>query len=140
MENKDTNVEYIVADYSTHEFTSSFDLVISSLSIHHLTDDSKRQLFSTIHQVLSHGGVFVNADQVKANTSNIDAYYLKRWLESIKQSGLGQEEIDASIERRKLDINAKLEDQISWLEQACFVDVDCMYKNLDFAVFFGRKA
>jgi tRNA (cmo5U34)-methyltransferase len=134
------NVQYVVGDYSNHVFTESYDFVISSLSIHHLTHAAKRQLFATICQVLLKGGVFVNADQVQGNTTDTDAYYRKRWLEYINQSGLSQEVIDASIVRRQVDINAKLGDQVRWLEQAGFAEVDCMYKNLDFAVFFARKA
>ncbi|WP_341180260.1 hypothetical protein [Paenibacillus sp. FSL K6-1230] len=52
---------------------------------------------------------------------------------------LPKKAVDASVERRTLDINAKLDDQINWMEQAGFQDVDCMYKYFDFAVFFGRK-
>ncbi|ETT52523.1 hypothetical protein C170_07890 [Paenibacillus sp. FSL H7-689] len=34
-----------------------------------------------------------------------------------------------------MDINATLEDQLVWLEEAGFRVADCMYKYLDFAVF-----
>lgn len=133
------NVRYIVADYASHAFQETYDAVVSSLSIHHLTHPDKRQLFAAVHGMLREGGVFVNADQVAGNTPASDAYYRKRWLESIGASGLAQEAIDASIERRKVDINAKLDDQIHWLKEAGFREVDCMYKYLDFAVFYGRK-
>lgn len=49
------------------------------------------------------------------------------------------EEIDAAIERRNMDLDAPLTDQLRWMEEAGFRDMDCMYKYLDFAVFFGRK-
>lgn len=133
------NIQYVVGDYSDITFSQSYDIVISSLSIHHLTHTAKRQLFSTIHQLLNDGGIFVNADQVAGNTHQNDELFRRRWLERINESGLTKAAIDASIERRKLDINAKLVDQIQWMEQAGFQDVDCMYKHLDFAVFFGRK-
>lgn len=133
------NIQYVVGDYSDITFSQSYDIVISSLSIHHLTHTAKRQLFSTIHQLLNDGGIFVNADQVAGNTPQNDELFRRRWLERINESGLSKAAIDASIERRKLDINAKLVDQILWMEQAGFQDVDCMYKHLDFAVFFGRK-
>jgi tRNA (cmo5U34)-methyltransferase len=133
------HVEYVVADYSSCTFVEPFDIIVSSLSIHHLTHPAKRQLFSTIYRLLNEGGTFVNADQVQGHTPGMDAYYRKRWLEAIGQSGLSQEAIDASIERRQVDINAKLGDQLLWLEQAGFAEVDCMYKYLDFAVFYGKK-
>lgn len=133
------NIQYILEDYSNFGFSESYDIVVSSLSIHHLTHPAKKLLFKNIYQSLHKGGIFVNADQVAGNTPQSDLYYRRRWLESIHESGLPKEAIEASIERRKLDINAKLNDQISWMEQSGFIDVDCMYKYLDFAVFFGRK-
>ncbi|WP_025679767.1 class I SAM-dependent methyltransferase [Paenibacillus massiliensis] len=133
------NIHYVVGDYSNLTFSQSYDIVISSLSIHHLTHTAKRQLFSTVYQLLNDGGIFVNADQVAGNSSQTDDFFKRRWLEHINESGLTQEAIDASVERRKLDINAKLDDQINWMEQAGFQAVDCMYKYFDFAVFFGRK-
>lgn len=132
-------VEYVTADYSNHVFKESYDIVISSLSIHHLTHSAKRQLFRSVYGLLTEGGVFVNADQVEGHTPDTDAYYRKRWLEAIHQSGLSQQAINASIERRKVDINAKLGDQLLWLEQAGFAEMDCMYKYLDFAVFYARR-
>nr|WP_223070516.1 class I SAM-dependent methyltransferase [Paenibacillus caui] len=133
------NVQYIACDYTNYTFSESFDIVISSLSIHHLTHPAKKQLFKAIYQLLQDGGIFVNADQVAGHTAQADEYYRRRWLESINQSGLSREAIEASIERRKLDINATAADQISSMEQAGFHEVDCMYKYFDFAVFFGKK-
>lgn len=134
------NVRYIVGDYTTYHFSESYDAVISSLSIHHLPHPAKRRLFATVHRLLREGGVFVNADQVAGSTPANDDYYMRRWVDHIQKSGLSQEAIDAAKERRKLDINATLNDQIKWLRQAGFADADCMFKYLDFAVFFGRKS
>ena len=132
-------VRYVIGDYTHMEFPQSYDVVISSLSIHHLTHEAKKQLFSNVHKILKDGGIFVNADQIRGNTSETDRYFRRRWLEYIQSSGLTREEIEASIERRKVDINATLADQIRWMEEAGFQEADCMYKYMDFGVFFGRK-
>jgi tRNA (cmo5U34)-methyltransferase len=133
------HMQYIAADYTRHSFAETYDAVVSSLSIHHLSHDEKCKLFAAVYGILREGGIFVNADQVQGNTPAADAYYRKRWLEAIRQSGLSEEAIQASIERRKLDVNAKLADQLQWLEEAGFADADCVYKHMDFAVFYGRK-
>lgn len=136
----DPNAEFIVADYSGYAFApGSYDIVVSSLSIHHLTHSSKRELFKKLYEALAPGGAFVNADQVAGTTPAADAYYRKRWLAEIAASGLPQSAIDASVERRGVDINAKLGDQIAWMAEAGFPDAECMYKYLDFAVFYGSK-
>ncbi|PAF31394.1 class I SAM-dependent methyltransferase [Paenibacillus sp. 7516] len=132
-------VQYVVGDYTKHAFTSSYDMIISSLSIHHLTHVDKKNVFGTVYKMLEPGGLFINADQVQGRTPETDAYYRERWLDAIHKSGLSDEAISASIERRKVDINAKLDDQLLWLEEAGFSVVDCMYKYLDFAVFYAQK-
>lgn len=132
-------VQYVVGDYTKHAFTSSYDMIISSLSIHHLTHADKKNVFGTVYKMLEPGGLFINADQVQGKTPETDAYYRERWLDAIHRSGLSDEAISASIERRKVDINAKLDDQLLWLEEAGFSVVDCMYKYLDFAVFYAQK-
>jgi len=132
-------VRYVTGDYALMDFPQTYDVVISSLSIHHLTHEAKKQLFVNVHRILKDGGIFVNADQIKGNTPETDRYFRRRWLEYIHASGLTQAEIEASIERRKVDINATLADQIRWMEEAGFKEVDCMYKYMDFGVFFGRK-
>lgn len=132
-------VQYVVGDYTKHAFTSSYDMIISSLSIHHLTHADKKNVFGTVYKMLEPGGLFINADQVQGRTPETDAYYRERWLDAIHRSGLSDEAISASIERRKVDINAKLDDQLLWLEEAGFSVADCMYKYLDFAVFYAQK-
>jgi len=132
-------VRYIVADYTAYEFTDTYDVIVSSLSIHHLSHEDKRKLFAVLHRILRDGGIFVNADQTRGTTPETDAYYKRRWLAAVQASGLPQHLIDASVERRKHDINASVDEQIRWMREAGFRDVDCMYKYFEFAVFCGRK-
>ncbi len=134
-----SNVRFIVADYAEYDFAEPYCFAISSLSIHHLPHPDKRRLFRKIHHLLKPGGAFVNADQTKGNTAWTDACFMDRWLADVRSSGLPEEALQASIERRKMDINATLQEQLAWMKQAGFADVDCMYKNMGFAVFYGRK-
>lgn len=40
-----SNVKYIVADYSKYSFVEKYDMVVSALSIHHLEDEEKQKLY-----------------------------------------------------------------------------------------------
>ncbi len=133
-------IDYLIADYTEMELDGGYDFVVSSLSIHHLPHPLKQRLFGKVHSWLRDGGAFVNADQAAGHTAAADAYYRKRWLESVHASGLAASSIEASLRRRALDINATVADQLSWMEQAGFTDVDCLYKSFDFTVFYGQKA
>lgn len=37
-----SNVKYILNDYTTYDFDGEFDIIVSALSIHHLTETEKR--------------------------------------------------------------------------------------------------
>ena len=133
------NVNYVLDDYTSHKFESKFDMIVSSLSIHHLTDKEKESLYHQAYSLLNKGGVFVNADQVLGHTPYLDTLYKNDWKQKIESSGLSQEEINSAHERTKLDKMSTLADQLNWLKESGFKDVDCIYKYFNFVVLFGRK-
>ncbi len=55
---------------------TDFDGCVSSLAIHHLTDESKQQLFTCIGQNLKSGGCFWNADPILQESEQLQAPYL----------------------------------------------------------------
>lgn len=134
-----SKVTYIIDDYTKYKFEQKYDIVISSLSIHHLSDEEKRQLYGNIYTILNKDGVFVNADQVLGGTPYIESLYKNDWKYKVENSGLSQEEIHSAYERTKLDKMSLLDDQLNWLKDLGFKDVDCVYKYFNFVVLFGRK-
>ena len=132
--------EYILGDYRTLNLSQKFDLVISSLSIHHLEDDEKQKLFKEIYLLINNGGLFINIDQIRGETKEVRDLYWNHWLEQVNQSGASQEQINDSIERRlTYDKDSLLMDQLNWLKEAGFKDIDCVYKNYFVGVFMGCK-
>ncbi|MBI5016082.1 MAG: class I SAM-dependent methyltransferase [Deltaproteobacteria bacterium] len=132
-------VEFLSLDYAHEDLPGGFDLIASALSIHHLTDEAKRILFVKACRALTPGGTFVNADQVKGPSEAIERRYREHWLRNVRESGIGQEEFEAALERTTYDRMADLESQLRWLREAGFRDVDCTYKNFSFAVYSGRR-
>ncbi|MCQ1534874.1 class I SAM-dependent methyltransferase [Methanosarcina sp. KYL-1] len=134
-----SNVKYIAADYSKYDFVEKYDLVVSAVSIHHLEDEEKKELYSKSYSILKENGVFINADQVHGETPFIENLNKTTWRQRIESSGLSEEEILAGYERVKLDKDSSLAQQLDWLKEAGFCDVSCIYKYYQFAVMFGRK-
>jgi tRNA (cmo5U34)-methyltransferase len=131
---------YTVGDYRSLQTAERFDLVISSLSIHHLTDPDKRDLFGRIHELLNERGAFINVDQIKGDAPYLEELYWSQWLNKERSNGATEEEIAASIERRKIyDKEATLTEQVRWLKEAGFSIVDCVYKNYFIGVFLAIK-
>ena len=133
------NFKYITADYTTHNFNNTFDIVVSSLSIHHLEDINKKKLYKTIYNTLNTEGIFLNADQVIGSTPNIDKIYQRNWMEKIDENKFTGPEKDTAIERMKFDKPATLDDNLKWLRDCGFEDVDVYYKYYNFCIFYAKK-
>lgn len=132
--------EFVIEDYRSLQAAEDFDLVISSLSIHHLTDEEKRKLCHQVYAALKEGGAFVNIDQIKGETTRLQDLYWKLWLQHTRANGAPEEQIQESIERRTTyDRDALLADQLGWLREAGFVNVDCVYRHTFVGLFFGMK-
>ena len=103
-----------------------FDAVISSFVIHHLTHERKRSLYGEIYDILNSGGIFCNLEHVASV--------------SLKQHLHFFEAIDYSIETEdKSDKLLSVEEQLKWLREIGFVDVDCYWKWLELALLVGYK-
>lgn len=133
-------IRYLVEDYRSYQDENKYDLIISSLSIHHLENAEKKALFAKVYELLNEEAVFINVDQVKGPTQNIQGLYWHDWLRKVREKGAPEEQIQASIQRRQeFDKDALLSDQLRWLSEAGFTDVDCVYKNYFIGVFFASK-
>jgi tRNA (cmo5U34)-methyltransferase len=131
---------YVIGDYRTIEFLNDFDLVISSLSIHHLEDEEKKDLFHKIHGLLRKKGIFINIDQIKGETQSLQELYWNHWLNQVRNEGASEEQIQESILRRTTyDRDASLFDQLQWLKDAGFNQTDCVYKNFFIGVFLATR-
>jgi tRNA (cmo5U34)-methyltransferase len=131
---------YIHGDFSRGLPPGPWDAVVSSLAIHHLDDAAKQALTRRVHEALAPGGVFVNADQVAGPTARLQARY-EEWHEHASRAlGATDEEWGAARERMTHDRCSPVEDQLRWMREAGFVDVDCLVKDHNFAVLAGRRA
>lgn len=131
--------EFRVMDFARKELPAGYDLVASALSIHHLTDGDKRELFEKAHGVLVPGGIFVNLDQVLGETPEEEASYEEWWLRGAREAGASEEDLAGAFRRMRADKNATLADQLRWLGAAGFEGVGCARRDHRFAVYGGRK-
>lgn len=113
----------------------NLDAVVSALAIHHLDDGEKRNLYGRIHGALRPSGVFFNAEQVRGPTPDIDAANNAAWLAAVHDLGVGEVELTQALERMKADRPATLDDQLGWLRDVGFKNVQCAYESGMFAVF-----
>lgn len=100
------------------------DVVVSALAIHHLEDDRKRTLFREIHELLVSGGVFANLDLVSSPTVDLHERFRR---------AIGRVQDDSS------DRLAGLCEQMDWLRDAGFINVDCRFKWMEMALIVAER-
>jgi tRNA (cmo5U34)-methyltransferase len=126
-------------DYATTLPEGPFDLVISALSIHHLEHEGKRRLFRRIYDALRPGGAFVHADEALAATPWLEERAQRAWQDAARRRGSTEDELRAAVGRMSHDIPAPLEDQLAWMREAGFRDVDCAYRYYMYVVYAGCR-
>lgn len=142
------NAEFVLADFSDWIPPVRYDAVVSSLALHHLPDDgAKRAFFSKVHESLSPGGCFLNADVVLSGDPQLQSMYLRKWRSFMIGRDAGHDPVSAeeadekwfpSYERE--DRPAVLSDQLDWLGTCGFAVTDVIWKHYNFAVYGGKKA
>ena len=135
----ESNLSFEVRDYADGSLGGPWDLVVSALSIHHLDDGAKRSLFARVFDALRPTGLFVNAEQVLGPTPAAEARYRRLWDEQVLGSGVDRSEYERAVERMLHDRCATLGDQLEWMREAGFTEVDCAFKQWRFAVYFGTR-
>jgi tRNA (cmo5U34)-methyltransferase len=134
-------VSYVLSDFSIFVFDGRYDVIVSSLALHHLaTDDEKRRLYRRIYESLNAGGVFYNGDVVLASNEFLQTVYMGKWVEFMRRK-VSEEEIEDKWIRKYQaeDRPAGLIDQMAWMADIGFADVDVIWKYYNFAVYGGVR-
>ncbi len=133
------NFTYIEDNYLTMDLKENYDIIISSLSIHHLNDKEKYTLYRKIYQHLNNQGVFINADEVIAPTDTLEKLYVEKETTHLLKQDLTNDEKEEILYRRTLDTPSTLKDNLTWLDDIGYENVDVIYKYYRYFVLYGQK-
>lgn len=139
-------------DWRKPEF--KINAAVSSMAIHHLTGPQKQELFVDVHRMLMPDGVFIIADIVESPSDmgkqlaaeTLDEVVRERSLEldgNTAAFDFFREEgwnIFRYLDPEDIDKPSPLFDQLKWLDQTGFVNVDVHWMLAGHAIFSARKA
>ena len=139
--NHTPNIRYIQADFkSLHLAPGSYDLVMSSIAIHHIEDAEKIKLYKEVFQALSPGGIFIFADQTRGITDEIYKKNISCWKEEAMKLGSTLENWDMWMAHQDAhDFHTPVNWHFQELEKSGFRETDLLWKYLMWAVVWARK-
>lgn len=107
----------------------SFDLVVSSISLHHVED--KAGLYRRIRSFLRLGGRFCFADQIRGEPESNHRLNWENWLEFCRERGnCTPDEIESLLQHATAhDHYTTLTDHSALLAKAGFSEIDCVWRN-----------
>ena len=144
------DINYVVGDYralSADEpsvgvlggtLGGPFDIVISGLSIHHLSFIEKQMLTSTVFDLLAPAGEFLNADLVKCESEEQEQEIQTR-LRAFLRLNLNEEQMQRFEDSQRIDIPITLSEHLAHMRVAGFRIADCLYRYWIYGVFYGQK-
>lgn len=134
-------VNYVVSDLRYYTFDTKYDVVVSSLAIHHLpTNEDKYNFYRRVYENLNPGGVFYNADVVLASNDFLQAVCMNEWRQFMTRNISAEEVENKWIPTyQQEDHPAKLTDQLAWLKDIGYADTDVIWRYFNFAVYGGIR-
>ena len=120
---------------------SRFDLVVAGLSLHHLEGEEKARLFEKIHRWLEKGGCFICTDLFVEKTDEpLHSEVLQTWRKAAFDKGTTKEEWDWIMDHYdQYDRPSGYDNQIRWLKDAGFEEVEFPWRDSAWATFLVRK-
>ncbi len=136
-----TDINYVEGDFYTYIFKNKYDLVISSLALHHLvTNEDKKNFYKAIYDALDEGGAFYNLDIVLASSEQVQEIYINKWKEFMYNS-CSEEDVNQIWLRKYKEEDSPAEQikHLKWLEDLGYQEVDVIVKYYNYSVYGGRK-
>lgn len=149
-------VTYIKSNLSDPEWTSEldkpFDAIVSAIAIHNVRIHGRiPSIYREILKLLKNGGCFLNSELVAPSGSEVNKFY-QRWRlitlqKKIKEEKGPEKSLDELEKEQQKELAIPfhnqegwrpsfptLEEQLLWLRQAGFNEVDCFWKEMGQAI------
>ena len=135
------NIKYYCNDFRKLDGEiPACDLILSTISIHHIRDSEKKNLFKDLYNKLTVNGVLCYSDQFSSFHDEIYNKNIAVWEKESKAKGASDEEWEMWMRHQDdHDYHAPLGAQIGWLKDAGFKNAECVWRHLLWSVLIADK-
>jgi len=121
---------------------AALDAVVSSMCVHHLTDERKQGLFAEILGRLVPGGWYLNYDPVRGADPVVEATW-QRVSDHDDPAAADRRRHRSPLDQARWDNHVRymipLDQQLGYLRSAGFEGIDVYWKQLENVIYGGRR-
>jgi tRNA (cmo5U34)-methyltransferase len=140
-----------IAGVTWYGVLESADVVVSSLCVHHLHGQGKRDLFTMVHDCISARGCLLIADLVLPQREEAREFFAATWDRSAHEQSISQSGnaslFDLFLREHwnyyrypdPFDQPSPLFNQLVWLKDVGFAVVDCFWMRAGHAIYGGYR-
>ncbi|MDO8642591.1 MAG: class I SAM-dependent methyltransferase [Candidatus Woesearchaeota archaeon] len=135
------NITFVNGDYSQIDLPNDNDLVVSVVGIHHQkTNKDKKSLFQKIYHSIAEDGSFIFGDLVTYKDRTEAALNEARHYHHLVEHAENEESLREWAHHHKfLNKLAPLENQVKWLREIGFREVNVVYQKFNTALVYAKK-
>jgi tRNA (cmo5U34)-methyltransferase len=145
--------EFDLAAHGWRQLEPAPDAIYSSLAIHHLDGEGKRQLFEDLHAALRPGGIFVLADLIRPDSDAGWRIAAEDWDRAVAERTApiyGDDRAQRKFAELRwnyfcwpddntIDHPSTVAEHVAWLEAAGFAAIELHWLQAGHAIFSARK-
>lgn len=134
------NVSFWLGDIRDFDYSGKYDMILSSLVLHHIEKKDKPEFYLKLFHALRNGGVFYSIDIFLSPSSHLQKLYIDKWKLFMRTNGLPSKKVNEMIARHyREDRPVVFEDELSIMRKAGFRRIDVIFKRYNFAVYGGQR-
>jgi tRNA (cmo5U34)-methyltransferase len=127
----------VQGDFTTDDFGTGYDVVFAGLVLQHTDDAGRRAFLKKALTRMNPKGILLSRDVVRGPTQRLTDEYERLW--QLYMRAQGEDGAFWYSKFQAKDQPSTVSDQMKWMTDAGFIDVDCYWRHLNFAITGGRK-
>jgi tRNA (cmo5U34)-methyltransferase len=134
-----SRIKLIEADFNKIDFPEKYDVIVSAIAIHNSNEINQKKLMSRIFNHLKDNGCFLNGDFAKTKTEFLNKKLDESYKEYLRNNLRGEELKVWLRHAFKEDKPIALEDQLLWMKEVGFREIECIWRYQNLAIYYGLK-